>query len=48
MAKPSEEEIRKTLKHAIARAKAQGHPYDQGYADALAWVLGEKPGQYAK
>lgn len=42
----SEDEVREQLTRARTRADAQGHQYDKGYADALAWVLDEPAGRY--
>lgn len=36
-----EAELRKQLAWALGMWGKYAHPYDAGYADALAWVLGE-------
>lgn len=42
----SEDAIRERLEEVRARADAQDHAYDKGFADGLAWVLEEKAGVY--
>lgn len=41
-----EDAIRERLEEVRRRADAQGHQYDKGFADGLAWVLEEKTGRY--
>lgn len=36
-----EDEVRKQLAWALGMWRKHKHPYDAGYADALAWVVGE-------
>ena len=37
----SEEELRRQLAWALGMLRKHKHQYDAGYADALAWALGE-------
>jgi hypothetical protein len=37
----SEDEVRRQLAWALGMLQKHGHAYDAGYADALAWALGQ-------
>lgn len=36
-----EDAVRRQLAWALGMLRKHGHAYDAGYADALAWVLGQ-------